>query len=232
MADRAVQEIRTMLAEHGFGYLTDLEVLSYVLSFSMSGCPLRPARDLLAGLGGYARVLEAPVEDLRGINGVSESSALLLRLLAQFGNRYLTDRFRPRSFARLREVGEYLTALYAFETVEIIYVLCIDRRNKLIAQHDLGRGVVNSVDVSVKKILSASVRSGAAKVIISHNHPHGSAKPSDEDIATTGSIYNALGAAGIELVDHVIVSGCIYYSMERNRCLPQWSEVSRYSFRG
>ena len=69
-----------------------------------------------------------------------------------------------------------------------------------------------------REALKASILSNAAKVILFHNHPSGSLKPSAEDIATTDRMIRAYDMLGISLLDHIIIGGRgSYYSMLANR---------------
>ena len=50
------------------------------------------------------------------------------------------------------------------------------------------------------------MRVAAASVVVAHNHPQGFALPSNDDIATTIKLRNALDAVSVQLLDHIIVA--------------------------
>ena len=64
-----------------------------------------------------------------------------------------------------------------------------------------------------RNIVEIALRHQAAKVILAHNHPGGSLKPSQADMGITKIIKNALGAISIDVVDHIIVAGDKYFSL-------------------
>ena len=74
-------------------------------------------------------------------------------------------------------------------------------------------GSINSVGISVRKILETALRCGASSVILAHNHTSGIALPSQEDLETTRQLWTALTAAGIQLADHIVVAGDDYVSL-------------------
>ena len=56
-------------------------------------------------------------------------------------------------------------------------------------------------------------------VILAHNHPGGLPLPSQEDVATTKSLRDALLPMGILLMDHIIVADREFVSMARSGVL-------------
>jgi DNA repair protein RadC len=69
-------------------------------------------------------------------------------------------------------------------------------------------------------VVEAALRHKAARVVFAHNHPGGSARPSDDDVEVTNVLCRALGAIGIPVVDHVIVAGPKTFSFAEAGMLP------------
>ena len=84
----------------------------------------------------------------------------------------------------------------------------------------LHEGSVNSAEVNIRKIMSNVLKYNASNVILAHNHPGGVALPSDEDLATTRRIRDALAPMEVTLVDHIIVAGGDYVSLADSGFLP------------
>ena len=70
----------------------------------------------------------------------------------------------------------------------------------------LRRGVVNAVDLSVRRVVEYALRQRASHVILAHNHPGGNPHPSIDDDALTHELYDALETVGITLDDHLVLS--------------------------
>ena len=76
-------------------------------------------------------------------------------------------------------------------------------------------GSVNAASISIRKILDVALRFRAASVVLAHNHPGGLAIPSEEDKETTYRLADTLMAAGIVLLDHIILSDFDEISLAR-----------------
>ena len=92
------------------------------------------------------------------------------------------------------------------ERDEVVYLLCMDAKRAVICCAEVGRGVVNTVDAGVRRIVEKALKVKACSVIIAHNHPSGLAIPSREDDIFTKCLFNALETVGIRLEDHIIVA--------------------------
>ena len=99
------------------------------------------------------------------------------------------------------------------ERDEVVYLLCLDAKCKVLDCRMLFRGGVNSAGVSVRKIVETALACNATSVVLAHNHTSGIALPSKEDEATTRQIRTALDAVGILLADHIIVADDDFVSM-------------------
>ena len=99
------------------------------------------------------------------------------------------------------------------ERDEVVYLLCLDTKRCVICCTEMGRGVVNSVDTGIRRIVEKALKVRACSAILAHNHPDGIALPSREDEVFTRALYNALETVGIRLEDHIIVAEDDYTSM-------------------
>ena len=137
---------------------------------------------------------------------VGERAAILLRIVGALTARRHTDSFRFGKAATTEELISYLI-YYAYSSPsEGVYVMTFDKAGLPIACDYLGDGTVNVSDVYPRKIIECALRRRAKSVIIAHNHPGGTATPSDDDITATSKLYMTLVVSGIKLRGHVIVS--------------------------
>ena len=95
----------------------------------------------------------------------------------------------------------------AYEPVEHFMILCLDNRNRLIAEEVLSRGTVDQTPVYVREVINAALRHHAKAVILVHNHPSGETEPSRADIDMTAELKIALSLVTITLHNHLIVAG-------------------------
>ena len=200
--------------DHGLDNFNDVNVLELLLFYAIPRKDTNEiAHALLDHFGSLDRVLEASIPELEAVPGVGESSALLISLIPQIMRRYLTvKKSCVSTISGSADAGRYLVPRLMFEKDEKLLLLCLDAKKSVISCVNLGSGVVNAVDVNVRKVVENAVRHRANTVILAHNHPGGVALPSREDERLTIEIAAALKLVGIPLVDHIIVAGDDYVS--------------------
>ena len=106
----------------------------------------------------------------------------------------------PDDVARL--LGPRLRCLQQEE----FHVLLLDRRNRLIRDLMVTRGLLDASLVHPREVFRAAISEGAASVILVHNHPSGDPTPSAEDRSVTTTLRTAGEALGIPVLDHVILA--------------------------
>jgi DNA repair protein RadC len=201
--------------EHGLDNFDDINALELLLFYALPRCDTNvTAHRLLDRFGSLSGVLEASADELEKVEGVGESAAVLLRLIPQMSRRYMVEsESGGGTINGSAAAGSFFLPRFMFETDEVIYMACLDSVHRVINCTEVGRGVVNSAEVSVRKIVELALRQNAAAVLLAHNHVNGLALPSKEDELTTRQIAAALSMVGITLVDHIIVAGREFVSM-------------------
>ena len=94
-------------------------------------------------------------------------------------------------------------------------IALLDSRNKLIRMERIFTGTVNSAIVYSKDVVRRAVLYNAVSVIISHNHPSGSKKPSTDDIDMTRRLSDALSVVDVKLIDHILIANNSYISFRQ-----------------
>ena len=210
--------LREQFLRSGLDSMSDVQVLELLLFFAIPRRDTNPiAHRLLERFGSLSAVFEAPVTELSRVEGVGESAALLLNLVPQAARRHLIDRAKFEQVLDTTEkCGRYLLPFFHGERDEVVYLLCLDAKCKVLDCRMLFRGGVNTAGVSVRKIVEAALTYNATSVVLAHNHVSGIALPSREDEATTRQIRTALDAVGILLADHIVVADDDFVSMADN----------------
>ncbi len=75
-------------------------------------------------------------------------------------------------------------------------------------------GTVDQAPLYIRNIIRKALLFGATSIIVSHNHPSGSVKPSEDDIDMTKKLSTACHYMQIRLVDHIIVTPKRYFSFK------------------
>lgn len=207
--------LRRRFREEGLTHFEDLHILELMLFHALPRRDTSPvAHALLRQFGSLAGVLDARTEDLMQVAGISENAALYLRMFPQVMQRYLHEQSAIGNIlSDTAQCGRYLLSCYFQEREEVVYLLCLDAKCKLLDCSLIHRGSVNSASVSVRKVVEQALRCNATSVVLSHNHVSGVALPSQEDLSTTQHLKTALDAVGITLTDHIIVAGDDFVSL-------------------
>ena len=181
--------------------------------------------------GSLSAVLSAPAEDLKKVEGIGESAAVLLKVAGQIGRKArLSDAAQSRAMTDVETVGAYLLERYAGETHEVVYQLCLDRKGKLLACKRLNDGGASSASLDIRKVVENAILTSASTVILAHNHPSGIALPSDDDCAATTQAVQALQTIGVVLADHIIVADDDFVSMAQSGYLSSTARGQMFEF--
>lgn len=96
---------------------------------------------------------------------------------------------------------------------EFFYLVLLNNSLRCIGYALIGIGTTGSVAVNIKEILQLALLSNATHIILSHNHPSGSTKPSPDDIALTKRVKKAAALFDVKLADHIIITPETYVSL-------------------
>ena len=111
---------------------------------------------------------------------------------------------KPRLDA-LSKMAQWLGTLYIGVHVECFYLILLDRQGRLIRPVLLQRGAVDATPFYLGQVLSAALAEDARFIVLAHNHPGGTRRPSKEDLMCTLRTLNAVAPLKIPLLDHIIV---------------------------
>lgn len=212
------QRLRERFRREGLDNFTEVQVLELLLFHTILRKDTNPlAHALLDRFGTLSQVLEAPVEELRKVDGISENTATFLHLITDVGRYYLVNRtIQCTILPTIEKCAKYMVPFFFGRQVETVFLLCLDAKCKVLCCKEVGEGSVNSAAISVRKIVETALASNATTVVLAHNHPSGVAIPSGEDVQTTRRIAQALRAVEVHLADHIVVADGDYVSMAQS----------------
>lgn len=185
------------------GAITYLEGL---LGFTLRANADTVADALIKKYGTIDRASAASIDELMAMPYVTEGAAILLRLAASLTSRRVTERLAFGSRPTEEELRSYLVGLYLGVSVETVYLLLFDEAHRFISLEYMGEGTVSSSDIYPRRLLECALRRSASSAILVHNHPRANDTPSIEDVSATYMLYSVFRSAGMELLDHYVVS--------------------------
>ena len=202
------ERMRKRFFHEGMDHFSDYEALELLLYYAIPRKDTNPiAHSLIDHFGSLGQVLDASVEELEQVSGISRNAAVLIHLVVGLGRLYGVKRAEEiKILDTIEECGEYLKPYFFGRVNETVFLLCLDARCKVINCRKVGEGSVNSASISIRKIVEVALGSNAVSVVLAHNHPSGLAIPSAEDIQTTRRLGLALNAVEILLADHIVIA--------------------------
>ena len=209
------ERLKARFLEEGLDNFTDIQALELLLFYAIPQKDTNPiAHALLDHFGSLSQVLEADVEELKKVPGISDHSATLLALVTELGRYYQVDcAQRVEVLTTLDACGAYLVPRFFGRSNETVFLLCLDAKCKVLCCKEIGEGSVNSTSISIRKVVETALSANATTVVLAHNHPSGVALPSSEDVQTTRRVAAALSAVEVHLADHIVVAEGDYVSM-------------------
>lgn len=196
------------------------KVIEYILFHSIPQKDTNQiAHELINRYGSISAILDAPVESLMQVKGISEVSVSLLKLILPVARIYQSEKSsKDKILNSLDEMAMYIFGKYFGYDKEVFSMLSLNAAGKVLGFDVLSSGNVSEVSVSVRDVVETALKRKAVSVVIAHNHPGGVALPSGEDIKMTEMIFNTLRHINVFLLDHVIVANDDYVSLVQSRC--------------
>ncbi len=211
------KRLRERYKAKGTDTFTECELLEMLLFYAIPRKDTKPlAHMLLKHFGCFKNVLTASEEQLFDA-GVTKSVSFYLRFINDVENLLSRLKDEREIFDDYDSIGKYVcSALKNCET-ETLFVIMLDKRNRLIAEAYLGTGDFHNVKVDYRKLTEMCLTRRAAKVALAHNHPSGILDGSLEDVMATRQIESLLDGIGVELYEHFVVNGKNYVGINRLR---------------
>jgi DNA repair protein RadC len=209
------------LARLGPGALSDTELIAMLLRNGTRGHDvISVAARLMHEAGSLAGLVAWREPDFRRLHGIGPVKALQFVAVVELARRVLVQQAgeTPR-LNRPDLMVSYLQPLAHGLQVEKFWVLCVNRKLRLLRRIEISSGTATAALVHPREVFREAVREAATGVICAHNHPSGDPAPSQADIAVTRQLREAARTLDIELIDHLIVgqaahdpAGLGYYS--------------------
>ena len=220
------ERLRARLDREGIDHFAPHEVLELILFYSVPRANTNPiAHRLMERFGSLSGVLEAPPAELLKVPGVGPASAALLSSIPLFARRYLQDKNGMGVVLdTTQKLGKYILPRFVGLNNEHLYMICLDKKRKLLNCSLLSEGGLGQVAVDLRSIVETALRCSASCVVLAHNHTQGFAVPSRDDIQMTRQVAKALQMVSVELIDHIVISREEFVSMASTRGM--WMEGS------
>ncbi|MBF8246540.1 MAG: DNA repair protein RadC [Rickettsia sp.] len=199
----------------------DYELLEILLFLSIPRKDVKPiAKNLLSKFNSLHNVFNAEKEEITTIKGLNENSFINFQLIKEFLSRILKNNIKKKNIiSSWSDLLKYLKFNMSALKIEHFRVIFLNSQKIILCDEIMSKGTVDQTAVYPREILKKTLLLGASSIILVHNHPGGSTKPSKADRLVTSQIQEYCQFFNISLHDHVIISDNQYYSFKENYLL-------------
>lgn len=207
---------RERLAISGPEALSNAELLAILLRTGIEGeNVVRLSERILAQHGGLVGLLKISYSDLKNVKGIGPAKAAQLKAAVELGRRIAaaSPAEKPTISSPAEAANVLMYEMRALDQ-EVVKVLLLDTRNRLIGQVEVYRGSLNTSMIRVGELFREAIKQSAASIIVAHNHPSGDPSPSPEDVAVTRLMVEAGRLLDIPVHDHLVIGQNRFVSLK------------------
>lgn len=191
-------ELLAILIHHGTPEKNAIELAKDILKMG---------RDNLNQLGRLS------VQDMMKVKGIGQAKAITIVAALELGRRrQARSALNKGRVDGSKEIARFFQNLLKDHGHEVFAALFLNRSNKINHFEILSEGGITGTVVDPRLILRRALEMNAVSIVLCHNHPSGSLRPSEADEELTLKIQGAARYFDIKVLDHIIVSNEGFYS--------------------
>lgn len=213
------EQPRERALKYGIGSLSNADLFALILRTGLQGYPVTDlCRDLMRMNDNLFLNLERKTRaQIMEMKGIGETKALQIEAVMEIVRRYSREQIGEK--VQIKTSGDVFNLMkpeIANLPYEEMWVLFLNRANRVVSKLRISQGGSTSTVFDVKKVVRNALYAHAEGIVLCHNHPSGSFRPSGADDAVTRSCNEACKSMEINLLDHVILTTDGYYSYNDN----------------
>ena len=208
---------REKLILSGSEQLSDAELLAIFLRTGIQGVnAVDLSKQLLSHFGSLRMLIGATHDEFCDQKGLGSAKYAQLQAVIEMSRRYFSEQAQlADALVSPRAVKDFLVSKLKDEEHELFVVLYLDNQHRVVKYEPLFWGSIDGAVVYPRVVMKKVMDSKASAVIFAHNHPSGSADPSQADIAITDKLKKALDLIDVRVIDHFIVGHDVVSFAER-----------------
>ena len=206
---------REKLLYKGKAALSDAELVAILIgSGSRNESAVDLCKRILASVDNNLSELgKLSIKQLMGFKGIGEAKAVTIMAALELGRRRRgEDALEKKKISSSVSVFELMQPIIGELQHEEFWIIYLNNSNKVIHKNQLSKGGITGTLVDVRLVLKQALEVGATGLILAHNHPSGTLKPSEADKQITNKLKLASESLDIKVLDHLIVTEKAYFS--------------------
>lgn len=208
-----MKNLHDKLTLYGASSLTDAELIAILLDDMALAERLTAAHSL-------SELQRSDISRLRMQEGIGLARAAKISAAVEIGRRSAKcDAQKVTHILSSNDAEAVFRPLFNGVNHEECWVIFLTSSARIVDRMKISQGGVQATVVDNKLIFKRAIELLATQIIIAHNHPSGTAEPSQADIALTNRIKAAAALFDINLIDHLIITTTGCYSFKSHRLL-------------
>ncbi|MRT16642.1 JAB domain-containing protein [Vitellibacter sp. q18] len=206
---------REKLLLKGRTALSDAELIAILIgSGSRKESAVSLSQRILASVSNNLSELgRLSISQLMEFKGIGEAKAISIAAAMELGRRRRTgEALERKKIGSSHSVFEYVQPIIGELPHEEFWILYLNNSNKIIKSAQLSKGGITETVVDIRLAFKEALQLGAVGIILAHNHPSGTLKPSQADIRLTKRLQTAGESLDIKVLDHLIITEKAYFS--------------------
>ncbi|MFC5196541.1 MULTISPECIES: RadC family protein [Bizionia] len=213
---------REKLRDKGKAALSDAELVAIIIgSGNRDESALDLCKRILASVDNNLNQLgKLSIKQLMDFKGIGEAKAISIAAAMELGRRRRGEEALERKkITSSVSVFELMQPIIGELPHEEFWIIYLNNANKVIQKQQLSKGGITGTLVDVRLVLKNALEFGAVGIILAHNHPSGTLKPSEADKQITQKLKKAGESLDIKVLDHLIVTEKAYFSFADDNLL-------------
>ncbi len=213
---------REKLLHKGKAALSDAELVAILVgSGSRNESAVELCKRILASANNNLTDLgKLPIKQLMKFKGIGEAKAITIAAAMELGRRRRSEEALEKDkIASSASVFELMQPILGELPHEEFWIIYLNNSNKVLQKSQLSKGGITGTLVDVRLVMKNAIELGAVGIILAHNHPSGTLKPSLADKQLTNKLKVAGESLDIKVLDHIIITEASYYSFADNQLL-------------
>ncbi|RKE90971.1 RadC family protein [Ichthyenterobacterium magnum] len=206
---------REKLRDKGKATLSDAELIAILIgSGNRQESAVALSKRILASVDNNLNELgKLSIKQLMAFKGIGEAKAISITAAMELGRRRRGEEALKKSkITSSTSVFELMQPIIGELPHEEFWIIYLNNSNKVIQKNQLSKGGITGTLVDVRLVLKNALEVGATGLILAHNHPSGTLKPSAADKQITNKLKNAGENLDIKVLDHLIITEKAYFS--------------------
>lgn len=206
---------REKLRDKGKATLSDAELVAILIgSGNTDESAVALSKRILASVGNNLNELgKLSLKQLMEFKGIGEAKAISIIAALELGRRKRGEEaLKKHKITSSKSVFELMQPIIGELPHEEFWIIYVNNSNKVIRKNQLSKGGITGTLVDVRIVLKNALEVGATGIILVHNHPSGTLKPSEADKQLTKKLKTAGESLDIKVLDHLIITEKAYFS--------------------